>query len=238
MVSGYVRNNCDSLNIEMIPNDIILLLAIWVTLSDSFDTTISDPEMEIKSIEIDPGVSVEAVSRKPIKTLGGWASAQTAFGKDIVKKGDVHSWRFQLVSKPAAETEFIIGIIDKYILEQMQNKPNFTAVSDFTGSDCKGYGLWKGTGGNLAYYHVSGASLPYAYAASFKYKFRTDDIISMTLDMRDAKNGTLSYTIDTKEDVNVPDNVSNIASSDVKVDGEYRLAISWYTGESMLALLD
>ena len=59
----------------------------------------------------------------------------------------------------------------------------------------------------------------------------------MTLDLSNDNGGKLSYLIDTKEEVQVAKDISNVAVNDIDINNEYRLAVTMWYARSMLALL-
>ena len=168
---GYIRENCKVMNIDLIAEDIIILLAIWVTICDSFDVYFSDPKIEIGEIEMEDGKMVVSTMSRIPRMVGEYDVSQTAFGKDIVKKGDVKTWKFQLLFKEEnAKPEFLIGIIDDKILKRFKQTRFRDRVGDFTSSTTQGYGLWKGTTGAIRFYHKETGAKPYPYGQLFNYK--------------------------------------------------------------------
>ena len=231
LAGGYIRESCKLLNIDLIPYDIILLLAIWVVISDSFDINISDPDITIEEIKIEDTASIAQAARA--KAVKGNRTAHTAFGASIITKGDKISWKFQVLSHAA----FIIGIMNDNTLQKLQKEPDFKKIGDFTTQYGKGSGLWKGNLGGIGFYQGSVVKSPFRYGQLFTNKVRKNDKIIMTLDLTDEKDGKLSYSFETKATIEVPEGVSNVACGNVDINGHYRLAVSVWNGQSISIVL-
>ena len=237
---GYLRESCKSLNIDLLPHDIMIMLVIWVILCDSFDETLSDPMIEIGEYKTETDKNmVQTVSKKAAKYSNfQWPTRHSAFGRNIIEKGTQQSWKLQLImTDKMTKIEFIIGIIDNKILQRLQKEEDFEKIGDFTRSEVNGYGLWRGSFGNFLAYHGTNFPRDYAYAALFDSKFKHNDTITMTLDLTDDKCGSLSYFIETNKNVDVPTEISNVAFKEVDINSEYRLAVTLQKEGGMLALL-
>ena len=241
---GYIRESCKTLNIDPIPHDIVILVAIWVVVCDSFDKQSCDPQIETKEIllEVEDGKrKFQAISRKPMGYYG-W-SAHTAVGSYIIKNGCKQSWKFRSIrTNKMADIEFIIGIINTKKLHRLRKERDFDRIGEFTTQLLDGYGLYfvrRGRFSHFLFYHGNTyATLSdYPYAILFNSRFRENDTITMTLDLTNEKGGKLIYLIETNENVEIPKSISNVAFNDIDVKSDYSLAVTLYRDGSMLALV-
>ena len=46
---GFVREYCDENNIDLLPNDIVSLFALWLTFSDRFDENLLNKLIKLKT---------------------------------------------------------------------------------------------------------------------------------------------------------------------------------------------
>ena len=207
LVFGYIKEYHKSNNIELPPNDIVLLFVSWIRLRDTFDKNMIPKEI-IFHPEID--------TKFNHKDGGGWASL---IGTIVVEKGIKQSWKFKTPKWT------IIGIIDEEIAKSS------TIITDFTNLKYKGYGIQTGQWG---YYHRSsrfdGSLKQYvdqfeAGPASFMF--------TMELDMTQTQSeyGVLKYIIHAKprdgiKQIRTDGEYTNIAYDNINIDRKYRLGVA------------
>ena len=123
-VYGYLREYFASIKHELPPNDIILLLIVWIKFLDTFDTKTLH-----ESIEFDAEINTK-FQRKIMETDDSYASV---IGTFIVQKGLKESWTLKTDKSPS----IIIGVMDDEISKTTE------VVTDFTNTTYKGHGLLR-----------------------------------------------------------------------------------------------
>ena len=175
-----MREYCKHNSIDLLPSDIIELFVLWLSFCDRFVPDLSDDNIEILGAECQQ-VKVRA---------GGGHYCATAVCKDIVKKGEKQSWKFQVVDK-----EVILGIMEDKVAVERAGK-----IRDFSSSK-GGYGLFLS---DMRKYLDDYNARVFEYAQQFEVK--ENDIITMELDLTKDK-GVLTFTFHSKEKPQITDNI-------------------------------
>ena len=89
LIYGYVREYHREHNIDLPPNDLILLFVSWIKLMDSFDKALVHPDMQF-----DPDICTKF--KRIGKSPDGYASL---VGTYIIEKGMKETWTFKINPK-------------------------------------------------------------------------------------------------------------------------------------------
>lgn len=215
LVYGFIREYFAINDIELPPDDLMVLFVCWVILMDSFDKKKCH-----KAIKF--GITDTRITFR--RTQYSSVNYVTAIGTAKVKKGCKEQWRFQ---SHAAYP--IIGIISAEIVASKNN------IADHSNRENGGYGL-QSTFWDC--YHASTVRSRQLkeYASQFKVD-KLPFIITMELDMTQIANdnGVLRYFFHERaEDVKkiwTDGKYTNIAFDDIDINGEYMLAVGVSTSE-------
>ena len=124
LVYGYIREYHKANNIELPPNDLILMFVSWTKIFDSFDKNKTH-----KDIAFHPEIDTKFV--RTSQASGHYAAV---VGTLVVDKGSKQSWKFKIDAGAV-----LLGIMDDEIINL---KPN---ICDLTDTEHKGYGLASGS---------------------------------------------------------------------------------------------
>ena len=112
LIYGFVREHHKSRNVDLPPNDLILLFVSWIELIDTFDKNKIH-----KQITFDPKVCTK-FKRSERRGHSRYASV---VGSVIVTKGMKRRWKFNI------EADFVvIGIMENEIIKLEENIGDFT----------------------------------------------------------------------------------------------------------------
>ena len=213
-VYGYIREYFASIKQDLPPDDIILLLVIWIRFMDMFDQKILH-----KSIEFHAEIKTKFKRNNIMMNDDSYASV---IGTFIVQRGIKQSWTLKTAKTPS----IIIGVIDDETCKTAD------VVTDFTNTIYKGFGLATGS---WEMYHDSNAS----HDSDLKMYVNQFEVagqpltITMELDMtqRKCKHGVLRYIVHNKKkervkEIRTNDKYTNIGYDNIDINKEYRFAIS------------
>ena len=209
---GFVRKCCNGKIIESIPEDIIQLFVVWLSLSDHFAED-----------KCHPNIKIETVSNKyqiAYRSSVDGGSYVSAIGNDVVSQKEKQEWRLQFIELTTEFPTVLIGIIGNEIVNSIEY------IDDFTDYNM-GYGLYPEC--QVTY---NGPASETSFMYSSQFKLEQGLIITMTLDMSQENNnyGTLSYEYDESKkykEILDPD-ITHIAFDNVNKNQSYRLAIAFH----------
>ena len=211
-----------------VPNDILLLLVVWLRIKDVIDETNSDKGIYVETIDGDN--PYQKISRKNLDWRGKKAYI-SALGTDIIEKGQTQTWKFKILSN---DPSFVIGIIDNNNISLRE------VIGRFYYKELNGYALSTSSG--LKYH---GATIGERFEYAQQFKIELNYLITLTLDLSQEENakGIVKYIIeppkkDQRFDVKMDGEHTNIAFDKVDIDKQYRLAVAfWYHKKEEIALL-
>ena len=210
LVYGYIKEWHKRNNIELPPNDIISAFVSWIKLLDLFDKKFCH-----KDIKFHPESETKFQCKGP-------TSYPSAIGSMSIKRGMKQSWTFKIKQNFA-----LLGIIDEEIVQNSGN-----AITDFTNSTFKGYGI---TTNLWSCYHILGAGRVSINFRRYSNQFvkEKSSIVTMELDMtqKESEHAILKYVNHGEPKENVKEirtdkEFSNIAWNDIDINREYRMAIA------------
>eukprot|EP01084_Bolivina_argentea_P258943 436746_1 len=176
-VSGFIRLYC--ITVEM-PIDLQrLCFFMYLDPFDEWNIEISNKDLKFDN-------------KEHIVTGLRWNMWANAFGKLIIKEGDIHCWQIKILNdkKKQREDDIRNRILLFGIVEQNVARSNMTEIFCW---EKGGAGLYSFNGNKVSKeYQTQSAGDEYAK------QWDKDDIITMTLDMSnedDKKYGTLSFKI-------------------------------------------
>ena len=215
LVYGYIKEYHKANNMDLPPNDLILLFVSWIALMDSFDKNMI-PEDIIFDPEIDTKFKREAANDFHSNAYA------SVIGTIVVEKGMKQNWTFKVHGKYP-----LIGIIKEQIIKSKK------MIKDFTDEYHNGYGIqtagdWNFFHGNVYDYDGGLAK----YVEQFQL-YPRPVVITMQLDMTQTENenGILKYIIhnEIKEDIKhirTDGEYTNIAYNNININDKYRLAFA------------
>ena len=221
LVYGYIKEYHKANNMDLPPNDLILLFVSWIRLMDTFDKNMI-PEDIVFDPEIDTKFKREATNKF---LSDAYASV---IGTFVVTKGIKQNWTFKVHGKYP-----LIGIINENTIKS--NK----IIKDFTDEFHNGYGIqiagdWHFFHGNE--YDYDGSLTKYVNQFQL---YPRPVIITMQLDMTQTenKNGILKYIIhnEMREDIKqirTDGEYTNIAYDNIDINNKYRLAFAISNNEA------
>ena len=224
---GYARKYCKEQDIDCLPDDIVGLFVIWLSFCDRFDLNFIPSIMDLTSIDN----KHQHLTIKP----GNAGEFASAFGQAIISKVTIFEWKFEL-NGPPLETQ--IGIIDNGMID------NDETIGDFADATWHGWGLYLRS--MYAYHDEDELNMGWhdkIFDYGKQFKFKTGDIIIMTLDLTQEKNenGVLSFDIDAEliEQNETEDEVvySQILYDDLDINKQYRMAVSMQRDTDEISLL-
>ena len=202
-VCGYIR----SLALEIrLPTELQqLCVKMYMELPDEWNNQQCNIDIKIDS-ETQTAVS---------KGTGSW---ENAFGKDIVKRGMLNVWKFEMNRKRDIELKvaIFVGIIES---KNVSRYTNGFCLSKKNG----GCGLYTWHG------HLYGHG---KITSNYGKPCKAKDILEMTLDMTQkskTKMGVLSFKINNQD--------YGIAFDDIDIEKEYCLCVSLYDSKDSITIL-
>ena len=216
VAAGFVRELWRKViknKIDLPPDDILKLIAIWIHLMDSWDATVTHPNIIISYEN-----NVECIERKQ-KMDTVWYHC---YGTDIIKKGMKKRWTFQFLKVAMSQSVSVIGIINDEFVDP--HLLDFVITSKYGG-----YGL-----STVNHQLCPGGTAMYnSYVNEHSYIRNTK--LSMELDMTKSNSATLAYLVNGGKDEIMTKR--NIAWDNIDINKKYRLCISFYRSNSKIALV-
>ena len=215
LVYGYIREYHKANNIELLPNDLILLFLSWTKLMDSFDKNKVHEDVAFHP-------EIDTKFKRTSYASGSYAAVVGTF---VVDKGVKQSWKLKIDAGAV-----LLGIMDDEIIKSKTN------ISDLTDTKHKGYGL---ASGSWYIFHDSDTKQD-GSLETYMNQFKVKDIyksftmtITMELDMtqRQNKHGILKYIIHNEPKENIKEIrtdglFTNIAYDNININKKYRLVLA------------
>eukprot|EP01083_Nonionella_stella_P273676 928559_1 len=209
-VYGFIRTNYTLTMPDVLIN---LCVAMYVGVYDEWNMEITHPEYELDT-------DLNALKIQDPGAIEKW---RNAFGTLLLKKGDVHTWRFQMITAGDLNRNVMFGIVEynESITEMIAPKQWNDFFCD---RDCEE--------GGLGYYVYDGnAFLGKDGRSDYGQPVGPFDVVSVTLDLRESNNrgGVLSVMVNDIE--------QGIMCSDVDVNKSYCMAMSSFRVFEKIRLL-
>ena len=219
LVFGFVREICNNYKIQLLPDDLIKSLVIWLSFADRFDERLTHQEITIESIEDGQYGTYQRIDLDE----NADRRYRSAICEQIIKKGEEKTWTFKFDSHPT-DTDALIGIIEDDIV-QTEEPGSISDFSDLTEIGCAIYMRL-----NRIYNKILQTGQYFNYGNQFILE--KNDMISMKLDLTQKvnKNGILSFVYHSKVKSGVDiSKCSNIVDGKIDINKEYRAAVALYT---------
>ena len=115
VVFGFMRNYCQSINVELPTHDLIHLFAEWLSLMDRWDKDHCHQCMVITDCKATQPATGDHFA--------------TCVGQYVIKKGDKQTWKLRIAGSDA-----LVGILEDKII-----KSHGKDIGDFTNKLYEGY---------------------------------------------------------------------------------------------------
>ena len=228
---GFIRECCNEMHADLLPNDVIALLILWLSFCDHFVANLSTKDIEIKTITNDKYGEYQQIKKA---NLHGFSSA---ICQNIIKYGDKQSWTFRINQDKDKDLflgehgfrRVVLGIIDDEVA--IRRNKNITDFSDLQG----GYGLYLSNMGKY-FGPVGNYSVRTYFDYGSQYKLKEGDTIKMELDLTKEK-GILRFTFDAQlNETQTDKEISNVFYDKIDINKRWRAAVAIETA-AMVSLL-
>ena len=217
---GYVKIQCE----YIIPNDVILLIALWIWSGDKFDEEMSD-----KKIIFGKFCTFETV-QTPSDT-DDWVVYRSAVGTDIIQKGMRQIWKFQILKGCPLPT-IVIGIFEDDMIKAIKDKNHDEII---IGSYYRDLGINSGYGLSLHSNRIIHDDDVRDFGYGRRFDIRDMDTFEMNVDMtgKDGVGGILSFVINAKEKKGFEGSEDsgygdNVAFNGIDIEKRYRMTLALY----------